>query len=144
MKVDRGVHVKRESTFPRVFLIEESGGGTRKMEQQCFQPSPSVRWVINLILPHKTLRNVGAYSTSYLPEKKGRKFGDHRQGCLAWYAIYDAGLGHPFTAFVRTESLGLSRIFRQHLFALYVLLDVVMLLPMHKHLQCRDVDAQLS
>ena len=58
--------------------------------------------------------------------------------------IYDAGLGHPFTAFVRTESLGLSRIFRQHLFALYAPLDVVMLLPMHKHLQCRDVDAQLS
>ena len=34
--------------------------------------------------------------------------------------------------------------FRQHLFALYAPLDVVMLLPMHKHLQCRDVDAQLS
>ena len=27
-------------------------------------------WVINLIFPHKTLRNVGAYSTSYFPEKR--------------------------------------------------------------------------
>ena len=72
------------------------------------------------------------------------KGGDDFKAPTYWHAIYDAGLGHPFTAFVRTESLGLSRIFRQHLFALYVLLDVVMLLPMHKHLQCRDVDAQLS
>jgi len=46
-------------------------------------------------------------------------------------------------AFVRTEALGLPRILRQRLPALFALPDIVMLLPMHKDLQRRDLDAQL-
>ena len=47
------------------------------------------------------------------------------------------------TALVGTEALGLPCILRQRLLALFTPPDIVMLPPMYKHLQCRDLDAQL-